>query len=81
MKVRIGFVSNSSSSSFIVSLNDISASQLKKLLNFGDLDKFDYWTMNVSYSHLSGWTTMDNDDLEDFMKEIGIDLNKVKWGE
>lgn len=84
MKVRNGFVSNSSSSSFVINLEDISAKQLKKIqshklrLEFWQNDD-DEWTIDVDDDKVSGHTWMDNFDMHEYLKDIGVDMSKVKW--
>jgi hypothetical protein len=83
MKIRSGFVSNSSSSSFIVKLKDLSALDLKHLLQFDSSDGIcqngysDYWTItwNITDNEdvVRGYTNMDNGDLEKYIKEQNID--------
>lgn len=78
MKVRQGFVSNSSSSSFVVSLNDVDSLSLIKFLG---LDKNEGWniTVNEYTKTIHGYTDMDNFDMLDFMRNCGIDTSKVEW--
>ena len=81
MKIRSGFVSNSSSSSFVVSLSVISASDLQKLLQYSDVEEVprrgwrDSWSIEVNEEKgiVRGWTSMDNGDLDEYLKANGID--------
>ena len=86
MKGRRGFVSNSSSSSFIVSKDDITARQLHQILThelWGERLGIEYWnypwTIVETDIVVKGSTFMDNFDMEEFLKAIGVDLGKVKW--
>jgi hypothetical protein len=78
MKIRTGFVSNSSSSSFIVSLNNISAAQLLKLKEYNGSDS---WTFTVDENNmeLHGYTNMDNNDLSEYMEKHGIDDSEFDY--
>lgn len=82
MKIRNGFVSNSSSSSFIVFKQCISEEQKQKLLNIKDKHfKENPWRISEGEFHIEGYTSMDNFDMGIYMKEIGIDIERcVKWG-
>ena len=95
MKTRLGFVSNSSSSSFIINLEDITISQKNLIsnhiesakmfqrnnpdLNFQCVDEGDAWYVYENDNTLEGNCHMDNFDMYSFMEFIGIDLDKVKW--
>ena len=77
MKTRNGFVSNSSSASFIVSLNKITAMQLVKLQNWcAESD----WTCTIDTENevAEGFTSMDNADIQAFLEKEGINKNPVK---
>ncbi len=76
MKLRIGFVSNSSSSSFVISNSDITVEQYTKLIEC--CKKCDY-SITEKGSLIEGYTSMDNYDIEECMKKIGIDAYKVSW--
>jgi len=88
VKIRNGFVSNSSSSSFMVPKVSITGEQYEQILNhieegkrLGMDDKFDNW--EISYRDewrfietenvLKGYTSMDNFNMQDFMQLIGVD--------
>jgi len=81
MKIRNGFVSNSSSSSFVVSLNKISERDLKLLLSYTTLPDSDYWSISVDEQRgfVRGFTIMDNSDLSDYMREKEIDCSLFEW--
>jgi len=84
MKIRSGFISNSSSSSFIVSLRDISANDLVKIMAYSDdSDKElrDTWNIRIDRKTdiLSGFTSMDNDDLGNYLKKQNISTEKFTW--
>ncbi len=83
MKIRTGFVSNSSSSSFSIQLDDLSARQLQKIQDHHkeiSEDSMDNaWAITVG-SVVHGSTFMDNFDMRDYLENIGIDMDKVEWG-
>jgi hypothetical protein len=88
MKIRGGLVSNSSSSSFIVAIEDLTSTQLDQIENHIEVGKkFDMdcchpglaWSLKViGGTVLRGKTSMDNFDMYKFMKLIGIDMSKVE---
>lgn len=91
MKYRAGFVANSSSSNFVVSLHDITAKQKyyienhlesAELLYPGDFytEIHDQWRISEDGDMLIGDTNMDNFDMCEFMERIGINIANVKWG-
>jgi hypothetical protein len=88
MKVRNGFVSNSSSSSFIISLGYITARQLTKIENHieegqrleidcADLDN--RWSISVGDRTVEGRTSMDNFSMRDFLRQIGVPDDVIEW--
>ena len=88
MKYRKGFVSNSSSSSFVVSLGDITPEQYEKIynhievgrkMNVGDYFDSGDWKITETDTHLKGWTSMDNFNMQDFMEAIGVE--KVEFSD
>lgn len=81
MKVRNGFVSNSSSSSFIISLKDITPEQYIAIINndYNDQEFPEPWDVSVNETHIRGSTIMDNYSMWDFFEKIGVDNTKVKW--
>jgi len=87
MKIRNGFVSNSSSSSFVVSLRKLSLEQLCKILNHQiwgerlgiEYAKSDAWDITIRKGVLYSSTSMDNFDMGAFMEKLGVE--NVVWGD
>jgi len=71
MKVRYGFVSNSSSSAFVISLDDLTMYQLHELSK--------YFTLQVSFSEakvvLPGGTGV----ARDILNSLEIPPDSIKW--
>ena len=87
MKQRLGFVSNSSSSSFVIPLDRLTEEQVCALKAFCSSpvgpyrDSWDVWTEGYT---VNGFTSMNNnlDDpggLEDWMIKNDFPMKKVKW--
>ena len=74
MKIRDGFVSNSSSSSFVVPLDKLTWDQIHKLCAFTG----DGWGIYIDGEDLHGFTDMDNGALGDFMEEIGVNQTRIQ---
>lgn len=88
MKVRLGFVTNSSSSSFIISKKYLDEDQIEAIRSHSSLGKKlgldcweDAWNIEENREYITGDTWMDNFDMEEFLKEIDVDLGKVDWSE
>ena len=89
MKTRNGFVSNSSSSSFIISKNVLNEIQIDAIKNHASnlyfkrsgCDKYDAWNISEDDLFIYGSTSMDNFDMEKFLSIIGVDLNTISWGD
>ena len=83
MKIRAGFVSNSSSASFVASLSVLTREQIQAIVDYCDDpdQNEDGWSayVNVSMGLLEGYTSMNNGAFSDWLEKQGI--NKVRFGE
>lgn len=88
IKIRDGFVPNSSSSSFVLSKDKISSKQLDQIMNhikegekygMSCCDPSDAWSIEDYGYVIKGDTWMDNFDMHKFFEHIGVDNDKVKW--
>lgn len=80
MKIRNGFVSNSSSSSFVVQKRMISTEQFIRIFNHieeaqkmgWNAQEEDGWSITESYDTIKLYTIIDNFDMEVFFEAIGV---------
>ena len=93
MKTRNGFVSNSSSSSFIIPLDMLSGGKIDSIYNhieeaskhasyygFSDVGDYDMWSITQDEFYIQGYTQMDNFDMHTFLHDyLKIPGNVVKW--
>ena len=89
MKKRNDFVTNSSSSSFIISKKYLDEDQLlaievhdriAKEMNWDDCWD-EPWSIYQNDEYITGSTWMDNFDMRGFLKNIKVDLRNVCWAE
>lgn len=93
MKTRQGFVSNSSSSSFVISLDGMSASQLNKIENHIHFSRKipapedcswynredNAWEITVDDDMVRGYTFMNNFNMRHFLNCIGVSDEAIAW--
>ncbi len=85
MKIRTGFVSNSSSSSFVIGKAHLTELQIKlihKHAEIGDVetgDESDVWSITEDEIRIHGFTIMDNFDMSTYLKDIGVKAEHIRW--
>jgi len=75
MKIRNGFVSNSSSSSFVASLAKLTQGEIDMLLAYQNSpENEDGWTIHVDNDAglINGFTSMDNGSFGKWAEEKGL---------
>lgn len=88
MKIRTDFVTNSSSSSFLICKKSLSEDQIEAIRHHSELGKLlgmDYpeciWDIRENDMFIVGDTAMDNFCMFDFLEEIGVPDSEVSWSE
>lgn len=88
MKIRTDFVTNSSSSSFIICKKNLTNDQIEAIRNHSKLgQKLDLkwaeeaWSIEENDLFITGSTWMDNFDISELFKIIGIHKEGIKWSE
>ena len=91
MKIRNGFVSNSSSSSFVIPKDKLTEEQIQQIydqsyeaekhteyFDFGNVD--DSWSISQSEFYISGYCIMDNFDMYEYLiNYLKIDRELIHW--
>ena len=86
MKLRTGFVTNSSSSSFTIAKSDLTDDQIEKIKNYFEVAKKvgmndfdDSWDIDETNFNINGFTCMNNGDMLKFLRLIGVDRDNIEW--
>jgi len=86
MKIRSGFVSNSSSASFVINKADITKAQLYAIRGHQlcglEYAESDAWNLKEDENTISGETIIDNFDMIDYLvNDCHIDNNDIQCRE
>ena len=86
MKKRLDYVTNSSSSSFIINKRYLTDEQLDMIRNYKETaellgvgDVSDEWILSEDWNSIYGFTMMDNFEMMDFLRLIGIPDYRIEW--
>ena len=80
MKIRNGFVSNSSSSSFVIAKEALTEEQIDKLLEYSkNKENYDRWTITKEKYFIKGWTSMDNESINPLIESLNLPENCIEW--
>ena len=94
MKIRTDFVTNSSSSSFVISKDKLTEDQIFAIKNHGTIGRVfqdiifdpgyycdDPWTIKEDGNNIYGNTNMDNFEMFTYLEAIGVNDENIKWGD
>lgn len=88
MKIRMDYVTNSSSSSFVISKRYIDQDQIEAIRRHSEIGEKlgiecseECWRIEENAKYIGGYTPMDNFDMEEFLNKIDVDMEYVKWSD
>ena len=76
MKIRSGFVSNSSSASFILDKRYMTEEQIEVILKW-EGTKWDHWDIEETEDYIKGFTICDNGELGKLFQEINLGCKAI----
>ena len=89
MKVRRDYVTNSSSSSFVISKKHLDNDQILAInehislgnkLGMYNCNSYNAWDIDENDEYIGGYTWQDNFSMFDFLDAIGVNSSIVHWG-
>jgi hypothetical protein len=88
MKYRLDFVTNSSSSSFLIAKKNLDEDQLEAIRNHSELGKKlnlqyaeEAWHIDENENYITGYTYMDNFYISELFDIIGVNNKSIHWSE
>lgn len=88
MKVRRDFVTNSSSSSFVINKRHLDSDQLEAIRRHDEIGELlglrysdERWCIEENDRYIGGHTQMDNFDMEEFLEQIDVNMRYVDWSD
>lgn len=79
MKIRHGFISNSSATSFVIRIADVSDKQEYFLMHHQLTEGDTKWYVRKNYGFLFGHTTAHSYDMVTYLKKIGVPEEHIIW--
>ena len=74
MKIRTGFVSNSSSSSFVVRKEHLKPDDIIAIYEHEKVAEKDAWSITETSDEIHGFTVIDNFSIIQYLREKGVNL-------